>query len=244
MGVLSADRTEVLQETLPLHHASITQLPPGPRVPRERSTGPGPGGFWDGQQEHGPGAALGSGVHGEHAVSAPASACTAGRRALPAPGGSGTARNHRPPLPAGSNAPRLALVWFLRGASTCENRLRANWGETTSAKASFRSRERKERAGRESELEPGAESYSPRAGARQRSWRSREGAIHKPPTVSGRAGQAAGPSPGRDGMGWDGSRGPWWGAAGCPLGAVPGHQLYVVEGSTLWRTRAAGDAYG
>lgn len=62
-------------------------------------------------------------------------------------------------------------------------------GETTSAKASFHSRERKERAGRESELEPGAESYGPRAGARQQSWRSREGAIHKTLTVSRRAGQ-------------------------------------------------------
>lgn len=86
--------------------------------------------------------------------------------------------------------------------------------------------ERKERAGRESELEPGAESYGRHAGARQQSWRSREGAIHKPLTVSGRAGQAAGPNPGRDGMG-AGDHG------GEPLGVL----MVLSQGIsyTLWR---------
>ena len=50
-------------------------------------------------------------------------------------------------------------------------------------------------------MEPGTESYGPNAGARQQSWWSREGAIHKPLTVSGKAGQAVGLNPGRDGMG-------------------------------------------
>lgn len=66
-------------------------------------------------------------------------------------------------LPAGSEA-RGARS---RGASTCQNRLPATWGEPAPAKASFRSREREKRASREGKaswMEPGA-------GA---------GAIHKP----------------------------------------------------------------
>ena len=59
VGVLRADRTEVLQKTLPLRHVSITQPPLSPHIPWECSTRPGPGGLRDGQQERGSGAALG-----------------------------------------------------------------------------------------------------------------------------------------------------------------------------------------
>lgn len=99
------------------------------------------------------------------------------------------------------------------GKTTCK----LPWGETTSAKASFCSRQRKERAGRGSKLEPGAESYGPQAGARQRSWQSSEGAIHKPPTGSGRAGQERGQT--ATGMGWEQGaivRSPWMSSCCCP----------------------------
>lgn len=195
--MLRADRTAVLQEMLPPQHVSITQPCLGPRVPREHSTRRAPGG-----RSAVPGLPRAA-VRAGDMQRAPRVSMHRGTAQLPAPGASGTATNPWPLLPAGSDAPRLALVRFLGGASTWKNHLQATWGETTSAKASFRSRQRKERAGRGSKLEPGAESYSPQAGARQRSWQSREGAIHKPPTRSGRAGQGAGPNRDRDG-----SRGP------------------------------------
>lgn len=199
MGVLSTVRTEVLQETLSPHH--ITQPPLGPRIPRERSTGSGPGRLRDGQQERGPGAALGQRCAQRTCSERPSVSMHRGAVGAPSPGRE--QHSQGPPATPASRQQRTtaragAVSW---DASAWKNHLQSTWGDTTSAKASFRSRERKERAGRESELEPGAESYSPRTGARQQSWRSREGAIHKPPTVSGRAGQAAGPNPGRDGMG-------------------------------------------
>jgi len=128
MGVLRADRTEVLQEMLSPRHVSITQPPLGPCVPREYSARPGPGRLQDGQQEHGPGAALGRRCAQRTCSEHPASACTARWWALLAAGGSGPARNHRPPLPARSNAPRLVLVQFLVGASTWKNHLQSTWG--------------------------------------------------------------------------------------------------------------------
>lgn len=245
MVVLRADRTEVLQEMLPSGHVSITQLPLGPCVPWEQSTGLEPGWLQDGQQEHGPGAAL-----RQRCTQRTCSEHPSNQHAPWVVGAASPGRERHSQEPPAAPASRqqctaahaAAVSW---GASAWKNRLQTTWGETTSAKASFHSRERKERAGRESKLEPGAESYSPRAGARQQSWRSREGAIHKPPTVSGRAGQGragsgAEPCQGREGMGAGDHGG---GASGCPHGAVPGHQLSIVEGSTLWRTRAAGDAH-
>lgn len=74
-------------------------------------------------------------MHECHAVSA-RSACTAG--------------GHR--CTTGPASLQLGTM----GENTCENHLRATWGTTNSAKASFRSREREEPAGRESEPVPGA----------------------------------------------------------------------------------------
>lgn len=209
MGVLRADRTEVLQEMLPPGHVSITQLPLGPCVPWEQSTGPAPGWLQAGQQERSPGAALRQRCTQRTCSEHPSISMHPGWWALPAPGRSSTARSHRPPPPAGSNAPRLTLLRFL-GVPVPG---RTAWklpGAKQHQPKPLSAAERKK-----SELGGKANgslvlSYSPRAGARRQSWRSREGAIHKPPTVSGR--------------GRGGSRGPRWGASGCPHGAVPGHQ--------------------
>lgn len=134
----------------------------------------------------------------------------------------GISMHHQPRERHSQEPPAAAAA--PQGACTGNNRLRAAWGKTTSAKASFHSRERKERAGRESNW-----SLAPRATAPVWGTGSRAGTG---PSINHRP--AAGPNPARGGVG-AGDYG------GDPLGVL----MVLSQGissTSRRRTRAAGDA--